>query len=71
MKRQLTEKDKKAVRQQQVNSDGTLICFISGEVIGDDDKIEYDHIQAFAKNGETSLENIRIVILLCHSRQCH
>ncbi|MBN2597062.1 MAG: hypothetical protein JXR82_09805 [Marinifilaceae bacterium] len=61
MKRQLSEKEKEEVRKQQVDTDGTLKCFISGEVIGDDDVIEYDHIQAFAKQGETSLENIRIV----------
>lgn len=61
MKRQLTEKEKEDVKKQQVDSNGSLKCFISGEVIGDDDVIEYDHIQAFAKEGETSLENIRIV----------
>ncbi len=61
MKRQLTEKEKEEVRKQQVDTDGTLKCFISGEVLGEDDIIEYDHIQAFAKKGETSLENIRIV----------
>lgn len=61
MKRQLTEKEKAEVRKQQADTDGTLKCFISGEVIGEDDIIEYDHIQAFAKEGETSLENIRIV----------
>ncbi len=60
MKRQLTEKEKEEVRKQQIDADGTLKCFISGEVIGKDDVIEYDHIQAFAKEGETSLENIRI-----------
>ena len=61
MKRQLTEKEKIEVRNQQIDTDGTLKCFISGEVIGEDNAIEYDHIQAFAKEGETSLVNIRIV----------
>jgi ABC-type cobalt transport system substrate-binding protein len=61
MKRQLIEKEKIEVRNQQIDTDGTLKCFISGEVIGEDDIIEYDHIQAFAKKGETSLVNIRIV----------
>jgi hypothetical protein len=62
MKRQLSEKDKQEVRKQQADSSGTLMCFISGEVVGGDDVIEYDHIQPFAKDGETSIENIRIVI---------
>lgn len=61
MKRQLTEIERESVRKQQTETNGTLKCFISGEVIGKDDAIEYDHIQAFAKEGETSLENIRIV----------
>ncbi len=61
MKRQLTENEKQIVHEQQKDRDGTLKCFISGEVIGNDDTIEYDHIQAFAKSGETSLDNIRIV----------
>lgn len=62
MKRQITEAEKHVVRQQQSGVDGSLRCFISGEVIGNDDEIEYDHIQAFAKDGETSTENIRIVL---------
>ena len=62
MKRQLSEIDKQAVRAQQVASYGSLRCFISGDIIGDSDAIEYDHIQPYAKDGETSTANIRIVI---------
>lgn len=62
MKRLLTESEKIEVRKQQVDSDGVLRCFISGQIIGDDDAIEYDHIQAYVKDGETSLANMRIVI---------
>jgi len=61
MKRQLTEKEKEQVRKQQMDAGGILKCFISGEVIGDDDVIEYDHTLAYSKEGETSLENIRVV----------
>ena len=61
MKRQLTESEKELVKKQQSDSDGTIRCFISGEVIGKEDKIEYDHIDPFAKDGVTSVENIRIV----------
>lgn len=62
MKRQLSEAEKKVVREQQVSSDGSLRCFISGEIIHDGDEIEYDHIEPFSKDGETSIANIRIVL---------
>ncbi len=61
-KRQLTESEKQVVRQQQIQSDGSLRCFISGEIISDQDDIEYDHIQPYSKDGETSTVNIRIVL---------
>ena len=61
-KRLLTESEKQTVRTQQVGSDGSLRCFISGEIIRDDDDVEYDHIQPFSKEGETSAANIRIVL---------
>ncbi len=62
MKRQLSEIEKQQVRQQQVQSNGSLQCFISGEIIIPDDDVEYDHIQAFSKEGETDVSNIRIVL---------
>lgn len=62
LKRMLTDSEKLQVRQQQVDSDGVLRCFISGQIIGDDDAIEFDHIHAFVKDGETSVANIRVVI---------
>lgn len=58
----LTDGEKLEVRKQQVDGDEVLRCFISGQIIGDDDAIEYDHIQPFAKDGETSVANVRIVI---------
>ncbi|WP_228255368.1 hypothetical protein [Acinetobacter wuhouensis] len=61
MKRQLSEIEKKQVQMQQQLKDGSLKCFISGEVIGVNDEVEYDHILAFAKQGDTDLSNIRIV----------
>jgi hypothetical protein len=62
MKRQLNDQEKQVVRAQQMSSDGSLRCFISGEVIADTDEIEYDHIQAFSKGGDTEVSNIRIVL---------
>lgn len=62
MKRQLSDADKRLVKDQQVSQDGSLRCFISGDIIGDGDDIEYDHIQPYSKDGETSLSNIRIVL---------
>ena len=67
-KRQLSESEKQAVRAQQLGSDGSLRCFISGDIVGDNDEIEYDHIQPFSKDGETCIENIRIV-LKAHNRR--
>jgi hypothetical protein len=61
-KRQLSEMEKQTVRSQQIASDGSLRCFISGELIGDGDAIEYDHIHPYGKDGETSTANIRIVL---------
>lgn len=62
MKRQLSESEKQIVRQQQVSNDGSLRCFISGEIISENNEIEYDHIQAFSKDGDTDTSNVRIVI---------
>jgi len=61
-KRLLTETEKQIVKAQQLGPDGSLRCFISGEIIGPEDVIEYDHIQAFSKDGETNVANIRIAI---------
>lgn len=61
MKRQLSDVEKQQVREQQRNLDGSLKCFISGEIIGANDEIEYDHILAYAKEGVTDLSNIRAV----------
>lgn len=62
MKRQITDSEKLTVRQQQLEPDGSLRCFISGEIISPDDEIEYDHIQPYSKDGDTSIANIRIVL---------
>lgn len=62
MKRQLSESEKQVVRKQQVSTDGSIRCFISGEIITENDEIEYDHIQAYSKDGDTDTSNIRIVL---------
>lgn len=61
MKRQISDLEKEQVRQQQIDNDGSLKCFISGEVIGALDVIEYDHIWPYSKQGDSDLSNIRIV----------
>jgi hypothetical protein len=43
-KRLLSDTEKLAVRAQQLGSDGSLRCFISGDIINSGDEIEYDHI---------------------------
>jgi len=62
MKRQLTESEKSIVQQQQLLPDGSLRCFISGDIISGHDEIEFDHIQPYSKDGDTSTANIRIVL---------
>lgn len=62
MRRQLTETEKQQIRQQQLSADGSLQCFISGEIISDTDEIEYDHIKPDAKDGETDVPNMRITL---------
>lgn len=62
MKRQISDAEKQQVRLQQQDKDGSLRCFISGEVIGDTDNYEYDHILPFSKQGDSDLSNIRIVL---------
>lgn len=62
MKRQLSDAEKQLVRQQQLQDDGSLRCFISGEIIDSSVDVEYDHIQPHSKDGDTDVSNIRIVI---------
>jgi hypothetical protein len=68
-KRQLTDTEKQAVRAQQIGSDGSMRCFISGDIINGADDIEYDHVHPFAKDGETSTANIRIVLKFYNRRK--
>jgi hypothetical protein len=42
-KRHLSDSEKQSVRAQQISEDGSLRCFISGEIIHDGDLIEYDN----------------------------
>ena len=62
MKRQITDSEKLAVRRYQLEPDGSLRCFISGEIISEKDDVEYDHVLPFSKEGETAVSNIRIVL---------
>jgi hypothetical protein len=68
-RRQLSDAEKQAVKAQQIGGDGSLRCFISGDIIDPNDDIEYDHIHPFAKDGETSTGNIRIVLKIYNRRK--
>ncbi len=69
-KRQLSDIEKHHVIQSQREADGSLRCFISGEVINPDlDEIEYDHIEPYAEGGDTSLTNIRAVLKTYNRRK--
>lgn len=61
-KRQLSDAEKQQVIEQQTEADGSLRCFISGEVIGPEDDVEYDHVHPFSKDGATDLVNIKAVL---------
>lgn len=69
MKRQLTDAEKRTVVEQQRDRDGSLRCFISGEVISPQCEVEYDHIHPFSKDGDTGTSNIRIVLKKYHERK--
>jgi hypothetical protein len=62
MRQALSETDKTTIRSQQVDGKGILRCFISGEIISNETAIEYDHIHPVAKDGVSTLDNLRIVI---------
>ncbi len=60
-KRQLTDDEKKQVREIQKSKDGILRCYISGEIINDSDEIEFDHIVPYSSDGPSDVNNERIV----------
>jgi hypothetical protein len=60
--RQITDSEKEIVRTSQTSSNGTLLCFISGEVISLSDEIEYDHVYAYSYDGPSDLANVRAVL---------
>lgn len=60
-KRQISEEEKKQVKEIQKGTDGILRCYISGEIINvESDEIEYDHLIAFSNDGQSDINNIRI-----------
>jgi hypothetical protein len=69
-KRQITEEQKQQVIEMQRESDGSLRCFISGEVINlNTDEYEFDHIQPYSQGGATDTTNIRVVIKTYNRRK--
>ena len=56
-KRQITDEEKAQVIEMQKGTDGSLRCYISGDIIDPaTDEIEFDHIIAFATDGPSDLE---------------
>ena len=69
-KRQINEDQKQQVIEMQRERDGSLRCFISGEVINlETDEIEFDHVEPYSKQGETSVSNIRVVLKTYNRRK--
>lgn len=60
--RQISDSEKEIVNNQQKDKNGNLICFISGEIIGPNDEVEYDHTTAFAAEGATDIVNVKAVL---------
>lgn len=61
-KRQINESEKAQVLEAQRSSDGSLRCFISGEIIDIlNDEIDFDHLKPWSLDGPTDLFNIRVV----------
>jgi len=55
-KRQLNDNEK-----QEIIDEHGRMCFVDGAPIADDESIEFHHINAFSKGGQTSLGNIAAV----------
>ena len=51
--RQISEEDKQAILERHGR-----VCYATGHSIADGSEIEFDHIKAFAKGGESSIDNI-------------
>ena len=60
-KRQISEEEKGQVIEMQKGSDGSLRCYISGDILNiENDEVEYDHIVAFANDGPSDINNVRV-----------
>jgi hypothetical protein len=60
-KRQIPEEEKKQVIEMQKSPDGSIRCYISGDVLDlEKDEVEYDHIIPFSSDGPTEINNIRV-----------
>jgi hypothetical protein len=60
-KRQISEEEKGQVIEMQKGTDGSLRCYISGDVLDvEKDEVEYDHILAFTDGGPSDINNVRV-----------
>ncbi|MHB8088850.1 MAG: ParB/RepB/Spo0J family partition protein [Anaerolineaceae bacterium] len=60
--RQISEADKQIVKKNQKDTDGVLRCFITGEIINENDEIEYDHVTAYSYDGPSDTVNVKVVL---------
>jgi hypothetical protein len=53
LKRQLNDEEKEIILKRHGR-----VCFANGHQIPDEDKVHFDHIRAFAHEGQSELDNI-------------
>ena len=58
MKRQISDPEKQILLNKHHRSDGKIYCFVDNEPIDDENSIQFDHIEPYAKSEDSSLDNM-------------